>query len=74
MKLVVCKLKVVFLIIVVEIGGLVPTISTADGNDLVAVLRSDRVGAVADLKYLVLVKCCIRALRMALALPLEMFS
>lgn len=47
-----CQLKVVFLVIVIEDGWLVPAISAADGGYLVAVLRGDGVGAVAELEVL----------------------
>lgn len=46
------KLKVVFLVIVIEDGWLVPAISSAYGGYLVAVLRGDRGGAVAELEVL----------------------
>ena len=48
----VCQLKVVFLVIVIEDGWLVPAVSAADGGYLVAVLRGDGVGTVAELEVL----------------------
>ena len=48
----VCKLKVVFFVIVVEDGRLVPAVSAADSDYLIAVLRSDGVDAVAELEVL----------------------
>ena len=47
-----CQLNVVFLVIVVENSRLVPAISAADSCYLVAVLRGDGVGAVAELEVL----------------------
>ena len=47
-----CQLNVVFLVIVVENSRLVPAISAADSGYLVAVLRGDGVGAVAELEVL----------------------
>lgn len=47
-----CQLKVVFLVIVIEDGRFVPAIRAADSDYLVAVLRSDGVGAVAVLEVL----------------------
>lgn len=44
------QLKVVFLVIVIEDGRLVPAVSAAYGGNLIAVLRGDRVGAVAELE------------------------
>ena len=48
----VCKLEVVFLVIAVEDGWLIPTAGSADGGYLIAVLRSDGVGAIAELEVL----------------------
>ena len=48
----VCQLKVVFLVIVIEDGKFVPAISAANSDYLIAVLRSDGVGAVAELEVL----------------------
>lgn len=47
-----CQLKVVFLVIVIEDGWLVPAISSAYVGYLVAVLRGDGIGAVAELEVL----------------------
>lgn len=51
-ELLVCQLKVVFLVIVIEDGRLAPATSAANGSDLVAVLRGDGGGAVAELEVL----------------------
>ena len=48
----VCQLKVVFLVIVIEDGKFVPAISAADSCYLVAVGGGDRGGAVAELEVL----------------------
>lgn len=71
MKLVVCKLKVVFLVIVIEDRRLVPTISSAYGGYLVAVLRGDGVGAVAELEVLGLGKVLYQSLTDGLGLALR---
>lgn len=47
-----CQLKVVFLVIIIEDRRLVPATSAADSCYLVAVLRGDEVGAVAELEVL----------------------
>lgn len=65
----VCQLKVVFLVVVIENKRLVPAISAADGGYLIAVLRSDGVGAVAELEILglgeVLYQCLADGLSLA---------
>ena len=71
MKLVVCKLKVVFLVIVIEDRRLVPTISSAYGGYLVAVLRGDGVGAVAELEVLGLGEVLYQSLADGLSLTLR---
>lgn len=66
----VCQLKVVFFVIVIKDGRLVPAISAADGGYLIAVLRGDRGGAVAELEVLglceVLYQCLADSLGLAL--------
>ena len=71
MKLVVCKLKVVFLVIVIEDRRLVPAISSAYGGYLVAVLRGDGVGAVAELEVLGLGEVLYQGLADGLGLALR---
>ena len=46
------KLKVVFLVIAVEDGWLIPTAGTADGGNLRTVGRGDRSGTFAELEVL----------------------
>ena len=69
-ELVIRKLKVVFLVIVIEDVWLVPAISTADGGYLIAVLRGDGEGAIAELEVLglgeVLYQCLADGLSLAL--------
>jgi len=67
----VCQLKVVFLVIVVEDGWLVPAVSAADGGYLVAVLRGDGVGTVAELEVLGLGEVLYQGLADDLGFPLR---
>lgn len=66
-----CQLKVVFLVIVVEDGRLIPAISAAYGGYLVAVLRSDGVGAIAELEVLGLGEVLYQSLADGLGLALR---
>ncbi len=69
-RLVVGKLKVVFLVIAVEDGWLIPTAGTADGGNLRTVGRGDRGGTFAELEVLglgeVLYQCLADGLGFAL--------
>ena len=67
----VCQLKVVFLVIVIEDGWLVPAVSAADGGYLIAVLRSDGVGAIAELEVLGLGEVLYQSLADGLGLALR---
>jgi len=67
----VCQLKVVFLVIVVEDGWLIPTAGSADGGYLIAVLRSDGVGAIAELEVLGLGEMLYQSLADDLGFPLR---
>jgi len=67
----VCQLKVVFLVIVIEDGRFVPAISAADSDYLIAVLRSDGVGAVAELEVLGLGEVLYQGLADGLSLALR---
>ena len=67
----VCQLKVVFLVIVVEDGWLVPAIRAADSSYLVAVLRGDRGGAIAELEVLGLGEVLYQSLADGLGLALR---
>ena len=67
----VCQLKVVFLVIVVEDGWLVPAIRAADSSYLVAVLRGDRGGAIAELEVLGLGEMLYQSLADDLGFPLR---
>lgn len=66
-----CQLKVVFLVIVIEDGWLVPAISSADGSNLIAVLRGDGSGAVAELEVLGLGEVLYQVLADGLSLALR---
>ena len=48
----VCKLEVVFLVIAVEDGWLIPTAGTADGGNLRTIGRGDRSSTFAELEVL----------------------
>jgi hypothetical protein len=67
----VCQLKVVFLVIVIEDGWLVPAISSAYGGYLIAVMRGDGVGAVAELEVLGLGEVLYQILADGLGLTLR---
>ncbi len=67
----VCKLEVVFLVIAVEDGWLIPTAGSADGGYLIAVLRSDGVGAIAELEVLGLGEVLYQSLADGLGLALR---
>lgn len=66
-----CQLKVVFLVIVIEDGRLVPALSSTFGGYLVAVLRGDGVGAVAELEVLGLGEVLYQGLADGLSLALR---
>jgi hypothetical protein len=67
----VCKLKVVFLVIVIEDGRLVPATSAADSCYLVAVGGGDGVGAVAELEVLGLSEVLYQSFADGLSLTLR---
>ena len=67
----VCKLEVVFIVIAVEDGWLIPTAGSADGGYLIAVLRSDGVGAIAELEVLGLGEVLYQSLADGLGLALR---
>lgn len=67
----VCKLEVAFLVIAVEDGWLIPTAGSADGGYLIAVLRSDGVGAIAELEVLGLGEVLYQSLADALGVALR---
>ena len=67
----VCQLKVVFLVIVIEYRRFVPATSAADSSYLVAVLRGDRGGAIAELEVLGLGEMLYQSLADDLGFPLR---
>ena len=70
-RLLVRKLKVVFLVIVIEYRRFVPATSAADSDYLIAVLRGDGIGAVAELEVLGLGEVLYQSLADGLSLTLR---
>lgn len=70
-ELLLCQLKVVFFVVVIEHGRLVPATSAADGGYLIAVDRGDRGGAIAELEILGLGEVLYQGLADGLGLALR---